>query len=56
MLWHQRLGHIGEKGLRVLKSKNLVDGLNDCVLQFDFCKHCIYGNAHWGRVETPPKF
>ena len=29
MLWHQRLGHIGEKGLQTLKNKNLIDGLND---------------------------
>ena len=39
MLWHQRLGHIGEKGLRTLKNKNLVDGLDDCNLEFDFCEH-----------------
>ena len=46
MLWHQRLGHIGEKGLRTLKNKNLVDGLNDCNLEFDFCEHCIYGKQN----------
>ena len=26
MLWHMRFGHIGEKGLRTLKNKNLVEG------------------------------
>jgi hypothetical protein len=26
-----------------LEKKNLVDGLNDCALEFDFCEHCIYG-------------
>ena len=46
MLWHQRLGHIGEKALRTLKNKNLVDGLNDCNLEFDFCEHCIYGKQN----------
>ncbi|GLJ33476.1 hypothetical protein SUGI_0673510 [Cryptomeria japonica] len=46
MLWHQRLGHIGEKGLRTLKNKNLVEGLNDCNLDFDFCEHCIYGKQN----------
>lgn len=43
MLWHNRLGHIGEKGLKVLKNKNLVEGLDDCSFEFDFCEHCIYG-------------
>ena len=46
MLWHQRFGHIGEKGLRALKNKNLVEGLSDCNLDFDFCEHCIYGKQN----------
>jgi hypothetical protein len=29
-----------------LKNKNLVDGLNDCSLEFDFCEHCIYGKQN----------
>ena len=24
MLWHQRMGHIGEKGLRFMKSKGMI--------------------------------
>eukprot|EP01018_Ginkgo_biloba_P007445 Gb_23450 [translate_table: standard] len=36
------MGHIGEKGLRALKNKNLIEGLTDCTLDFDFCEHCIY--------------
>ena len=46
MAWHQRLGHIGEKGLHALKNKNMVDGLNDYSLEFDFCEHCIYGKQN----------
>ena len=46
MLWHQRLGHISEKGLRALKNKSLVVGLDDCNLEFDFHKHCICGKQH----------
>jgi hypothetical protein len=42
MLQHQRLGHIGEKGLLALKDKNLVNGLNYCALEFYFCEHLIY--------------
>lgn len=34
MLWHQKLGHIGEKGLWDLEKKIMVDGLNDCSLEF----------------------
>ena len=46
MLWHQRLSHIGEKGLHTLKNKNLIDGLNDYNLEFYFCEHCIYGKKN----------
>jgi hypothetical protein len=42
MLWQQRLGHISEKGLQALKNINLVDGLNDRALEFEFCEHYIY--------------
>jgi hypothetical protein len=42
MLWHQRLGHIGEKGLRTLHSKGMVEAMSNCTLDFDFCEHCIY--------------
>ena len=46
MLWHHRLGHIGQKVLKTLKNKNLVEGLVDCNLQFDFYEHCIYGKQN----------
>lgn len=46
MLWHQKLGYIGEKEIQALENKNLVDGLNDCALEFDFCGHCIYGKCN----------
>ena len=46
MLWHMRFGHIGEKGLRTLKKKNLIEGLDGCNLEFDFCKHCVYGKQN----------
>jgi hypothetical protein len=36
MLWHQRLGHIGEKGLQALHGKGMVEGMFDCTLDFDF--------------------
>lgn len=37
MLWHQKLGHIGKKGLRTFKNKK------PCNLEFDLFEHCIYG-------------
>jgi hypothetical protein len=43
MLWHQRLGHIGEKGLRTLHGKGMVEGMSNFTLYFDFRKNCIYG-------------
>lgn len=46
MLWHMRFGHTSEKGLRTLKTKNLIEGLNDCNLEFDFCEHCVYGKQN----------
>jgi hypothetical protein len=44
MLLHQRVGHIGEKGLRLLHSKGMVEGMYNCSLDFYFCEHCIYGS------------
>ena len=39
MLWHQILGHIGEKGLRTLHGKGMVEGMSNRTLDFDFCEH-----------------
>jgi hypothetical protein len=43
MLWHQTLGHIREKGIRLLHDKDMVEGMSNCSLDFDFCEHCVYG-------------
>ena len=51
MLWHQRLGHIGEKGLRILHGKGMVEGMNNSSLDFDFCENCVYGKQN--RVSFP---
>ena len=39
--WHKRLGHMGEKGLKILVGKNLLASLKSYKL--DLCEHCIYG-------------
>jgi hypothetical protein len=51
MMWHQILGHIGEKGLRLLHGKGMVEGMFNFSLDFDFCEHCVYGKQN--RVRFP---
>jgi hypothetical protein len=51
MLCHQRLEHIGEKGLLTLHGKGMVEGMSNCTLDFDLCEHCIYGKHN--RVRFP---
>jgi len=40
-LWHIRLGHMSEKGMKILHSKNLFLGLK--YVDLDFCENCVYG-------------
>ena len=51
MLWHERLGHTGEKGLRILHRNDMVEGMNNFSLDFDLCEHCVYGKQN--RVSFP---
>ena len=41
VLWHNRLGHMSEKGMKVLHSKKDLPGLK-CV-NMDFYESCVYG-------------
>ena len=43
MLWHQRLGHIGEKGLRIIHGKGMVEVMSNSSLDFNFYENCVYG-------------
>jgi hypothetical protein len=52
MLWHQRLGHIEEKGLRLLHGKGMVEGMSNSSLDFDFCEHCLYGKQNRVRFAS----
>jgi hypothetical protein len=52
MLWHKRLGHIGEKVLRLLHGKGMVEGMSNCSLDFDFYEHCLYGKKNWVRFPS----
>uniref|UniRef100_A0A2N9EZR3 CCHC-type domain-containing protein n=1 Tax=Fagus sylvatica TaxID=28930 RepID=A0A2N9EZR3_FAGSY len=56
LLWHMRLGHMSERGMRELHKRNLLTGIKSCKL--DFCKYCIMGKQCriFGRpVRTPSK-
>ena len=39
-LWHNRLGNMSEKGMKVLHSKKVLPSLK-CV-NMDFCENCVY--------------
>ena len=55
MLWHQRLGHIGEKGLRILHRNSMVEGMSNFSLDFDFCENCVYGKQNWVSFPSGAK-
>jgi hypothetical protein len=40
-LWHNRLGNMSSRGMKVLHSKNVLPGLK-CV-NMDSCESCVYG-------------
>ena len=46
MLWHQRLGHIREKGLQLLHGKGMVKGMSNFSLDFYFYEHYVYGKQN----------
>jgi hypothetical protein len=51
MLWHQRLGHIREKGLRLLHGKGMVEGMSYCSLDFYLCEHFVYGKQESYKIS-----
>ena len=40
-LWNRRLGHISEKGMKILLSKGKLSELKS--IDFDMCESCIFG-------------
>ena len=44
ILWDQLMGHIGEKGLRSMHEKCMVEGIHCFYLQVYFCENFIYCN------------
>ena len=43
MICHKILRYIGEKSLQTLHSKGMVEGMSNCILDFYFYEHCIFG-------------
>ncbi|XP_059654507.1 uncharacterized mitochondrial protein AtMg00300-like [Cornus florida] len=40
-LWHQRLGHMSERGLKIMHSKGKLPGIR--AIDIDFCESCVMG-------------
>ena len=40
-LWHQRLGHMSEKGMKIMHSKRKLPCLQS--VEIDMCEDCILG-------------
>lgn len=41
ILWHNRIWHMSEKGMKLIHSKKVLPSLK-CV-NMDFCESCVYG-------------
>ena len=42
-LWHMRLAHMSEKGLKELSKQGLLGA--DQILALEFCEKCVFGKA-----------
>jgi hypothetical protein len=52
MLWHERIGHIGGKGLWDMHNKGMVKDFLEFNLEVNFCELCIYGKQSWVRFPS----
>ena len=55
-LWHQRLGHVSEKGMKMLASKGRIPQLKNVTVEF--CEPCILGKQKrvtFMKMGQPPK-
>ncbi|KAH9707327.1 Integrase catalytic domain-containing protein [Citrus sinensis] len=44
MMWHLKLGHMSEQGLKILSERKLLPGLKSISLLF--CEHCVTSKQH----------
>nr|GEU55197.1 hypothetical protein [Tanacetum cinerariifolium] len=52
-LWHQRLGHMRKKGMKILALKGMIPDLQKAVV--GFCKPCVLGKEKKGKKEWQGK-
>ena len=55
-LWHRRLGHMSEKGMKMLLSKGKLPELKS--IDFDMCENCLLGkqkNVSFLKTSRTPK-
>ncbi|XP_070002053.1 uncharacterized mitochondrial protein AtMg00300-like [Nicotiana sylvestris] len=55
-LWHRRLGHMSEKGMKLLASKKKLSNLKH--VELGLCEDCIYGKqkrVSFSKVGRTPK-
>ena len=50
ILWHMRLGHMGERGMLELHKRDLLKGVKTCKLEF--CKFCVLGKQSKVQFKT----
>jgi transposase InsO family protein len=55
-MWHRKLGHMSERGLKILSERNLLHGLKS--VNLPFCEHCVTSKQHrlkFGRSTARSK-
>jgi hypothetical protein len=50
MMWHKKLGHMSEKGLKILSDQKLLPGFTKVTLPF--CEHCVTSKQHMLKFGT----
>jgi len=51
-LWHNRFGHLSYDGLKILVSKQLVNGLSSITTPQDLCTHYLAGKQHRNAISN----
>jgi hypothetical protein len=50
MMWHKKLGHMSEKGLKILSDQKLL--LRFTKVTLPFCEHCVTSKQHMLKFDT----